>query len=495
MNTYPTSPAWARLSFAFLVALAILVIRVAPAARGESRIWTEPVQVSTDADSAVFGFMTPNVDAFRLHVLVVESLTVAPVWQFSPGSYLRVGPDLDWGAAWTARERYTFQPGGNGGTIDVSGIVDANDSVHVAYEAFEGVSGLSIGYKTRGTPRWSSSQPSFHLASLASNCTPTSPTVCIQDTTPDKLHVLYTKSALVGTTCADSLWLFHRSRSLDNPPNDSTWSAETRVTDAFRRGIVTPAGEEGKGPPFVFDASGTAHIFGKLRVAGTSVDSIWVFHVFGTPPASGDWSTDVDTLDTCYRLHTAPETEEGGIGASIAASPVRGEEAIDVVWLHTSTSTSTEVWFARIPTDTNEPSARYAVTPVDGVTSNTPRLWHTSDGRVHLMYTDRQSASIASIRYTYSDDPTTEGSWAPPEPVTPDVATWAAVPSFTAIADSLWVLYLSGDDSDEADGGRATSGSARAGRSPTRRSRTATRHGYRALCTWIATSSSPPAAR
>src|SRR5262245_52104574 len=94
-----------RVSFAILLTLALVVWRTAPPARGENRIWTEPVQVS-QSDSTVRGALLLAPSPFTVHLAFVErnrcSGDSCDHWR---GGHLSVGSDLDWN--WSEREYYT----------------------------------------------------------------------------------------------------------------------------------------------------------------------------------------------------------------------------------------------------------------------------------------------------------------------------------------------------------------------------------------------------
>lgn len=459
MNTSPSSRIPARVPLLLLVALVGLTERTAPPARGESRIWTEPVQVSQTDSAAAGGVMLAPNPPFMLHLAFAEEnhCGAAPGYacEHVKAGHLTVGANLLWD--WSTREYYTYTPvTGYTGTTDASGAVDDSGTFHVAYETWETQEGNEpdIGYKVKGTPRWAASQRAYRIGD-AQSCNTASPVVFIEDAHPaDILHVLYAWGYdQTDSACSDHHdWLVHRTRSLADPGNDSTWSTGTFATN-------TKIGqrEAGRGPVMVVDGSGVVHLFGKRRVRYAEADSIWMLHVYGTPPASGEWSTEIDTLDSFARANPVdPVPAYSDVAATFFTSAERSVEVIDVVWTHFDSDDPEEIretWFARITPGVSDFEGPFEVTPDDGISSIGLALAHTEDERVHLMF--QEELAGPRVFYTYSDDPTTEGSWSVPEPVAPDMQTGAHGASFVAIDDSLWTVYHSSDDASGSDGGKA----------------------------------------
>jgi hypothetical protein len=346
--------------------------------------------------------------------------------------YLEADSTLSWNDAWDARVYYSLDSTEvDSRAGDHSPVVDGNGDVHVVYESWEGggQGSAEIAYKASNTPRWSSHVPSWHLAE--SSAGGHSPTICLEAGNPEVVHAAWRDS---------SPWLRHAERSLSE--SDSTWSV-TNATNAWPP-IHQPTTPEGNGQPIVVDRWGDVHFFGKRLVLDQQqieVDSVRVLHVYGTPSESDNWANHVVILDA---FDVDPNDPEPGGHLSAARSPValtlQDEDMIDVTWARPDGGTR-EIYFSRIfvREDTTWFSPPVAASSQDGILSRVHWLAHGPDGRVHLMHRDGGE----TVFYTYSDDPTTAGSWAAREPVVPDWDTWTHNPSFVVHADTLLALLES----------------------------------------------------
>lgn len=411
---------------------------------------------SEDGSLAFQELLRGRTPEFELHALVNRRLS----WFSVRSDHVTVGRNLDWAKAWAAREELTYDPHGPLVALDLHAVVDASDRIHVVHEAFDsfGVHATNVGYKTSAAPsQWmSTALPSFVNPVGDPSCTSGNPGICLSADAAgtEWIHVLYHRRPVAidppDPAACHSFWYVYNAKPLSVADPGAGWVGESWFTDLFQDQTYSLAGEGGVGLLPVMDGLGRIHAIGRKKV--TRSDSVWVYHVYGFPPAAGEtWKPTVVALDSMPMLpaHLPAETPIVVTTQAVLGRSERGE-CLDVVWNHNTREEGamrTEVEFARFDVGADVWSRPVQISPEDSVSSQAARLQRSPDGALHVMYHEPSPQDPASRVYYRRavGDPRDPASWSTPQPVTYDVSGCANVPVFVAEGDTVWMGYTRHD--------------------------------------------------
>lgn len=438
------------------VALWLALLPLAPA-RAADFVWEDPVPVSPAATDGSHRFhellRIPGKD-FRLCAIVSGRVA-----RFSVRAYaLRLGPDLDWTAAWDGRQEFTFDNGTQQSAYEVHAAVDSGGRLHVVYEAFNlrGKASIDIGYKTDAWPHWGpDALPAVISVPGASDCMGANPGLCVAKG-PDgieRLHVLYHRRPLLGgdvhEDCRPFVYM-HTAKPLGVADPAAGWGPESEFTAAFRAQEFVVAGEGGVGLMPVADGRGRLHAIGRQRVGE---DSVRVCHVVGTPAGPGEpWRTRLTVLDSMPTAEGEGDVHEPPMAVPVqcmCGGPPRNE-SLDVVWnrnLRDASGTARrEVRFARLDLQRDEWSEPIRLSASAEASAFAARIARADDGRIHVVYHEQATPGTRlGLRYRRADgDPRDPASWSAPQSVEhPDESVLG--PVLVAEADTVWLGYTAED--------------------------------------------------